>query len=145
MSAWISTGVETWISFGSSNLPEPDRLNIILVDDDAPASVRAVSLKQSILRWREDGLRVLAATPWDQPRGDKSDFNDVIREGGQSAVWARIYTAILDAAGVSASQAATPVAGWDLARGPGRSESHRPGILLSSGRETVAGTNPVIS
>jgi len=94
LSAWIAFGAETWVALGSGFDPEPDRLNIILADDDAADSKRARSLALQKLAWREAGFWYVVASPWETPRGDGSDLNDTIKAGGVEAVCERIQSAL---------------------------------------------------
>lgn len=96
LSAWVSTGHQThlWIGSLANAQPPADRTNVVLQDDDKPDSPAAHVLDNAVARWRAAKLRIVLATPWAQRRGDKSDFNDLIRAGGPDAVRDRIAEAI---------------------------------------------------
>ena len=92
LSAWLATGNPTLIYCGtvaSRMIPQAGR-NVVLRDDDAPGSPADRLLADAMVRWREAGIDFAVATPWPERRGDKSDFNDVLREQGLDAVRARI-------------------------------------------------------
>jgi putative DNA primase/helicase len=83
----------------SANLPSFGSRQIVVCRDDDPSDAPAtIALDAAIARARNQGLNVIEATPWPEPRGDKSDFNDVIREHGADAVRARILAALRSAA-----------------------------------------------
>ena len=46
-----------------------------------------------MVTWRQAGADIRIAMPWPERRGDKSDFNDVIREDGPEALRVRIEAA----------------------------------------------------
>jgi hypothetical protein len=76
------------------------RINIMLRDDDAPGSAAAVGLSKAADRWHDDEIRYVFAMPWAAARGDKSDFNDVLRAAptsaeGLAAIAQRIRPAVL--------------------------------------------------
>ena len=103
LSAWRASGLSTWIHLGAvskARLPA-GRSNIILRDDDAPGSPADQQLEKALAVWREAGIRVAVVTPWAEPRGDKSDFNDVLREAGLEAVRERIGLAELELQGLT--------------------------------------------
>lgn len=97
VSLWVATGHETLVALGSlSNLrPPTDRRVVLCRDDDPQHSPADKALAKRLDEWRAAGCDVVVATPWPERRGDKSDFNDVIRAGGAAAVRARI-AAVLD-------------------------------------------------
>jgi hypothetical protein len=102
LTGWSATGYATQIWLGGlprAKLPHR-RVNILLRDDDAPGSPAARYLEKALAAWRADGIDVVCATPWLEPRGDKSDFNDVLREAGLEAVRQRIRLAELAAQGL---------------------------------------------
>jgi phage/plasmid primase-like uncharacterized protein len=105
LSAWAAHGWETWVALGSGFNPQPGRLNVVLADDDPPDSPRGRALAQQVGSWREASLRFAIARPWEIPRNDKSDFNDLIRAAGPGAVRDRVYAALLEV------QQPTPVRG----------------------------------
>jgi putative DNA primase/helicase len=117
LSAWRATGLPTWIHLGPmsrARLPA-GRANIILRDDDAPGSKADDSLETALAGWRQDGVRVVAATPWPERRGDKSDFNDVLR------------TAVgREGEGETEKPGLPPVPGSLRADAPPRPPDHRP-------------------
>jgi hypothetical protein len=95
LSAWIATGAPTLIYAGQiadRMQPQPGR-NVVLRDDDAPGSPADRLLIAAIERWHDAGIDYAIATPWPERRGDKSDFNDLLREAGPEAVAARIAEA----------------------------------------------------
>ncbi|MFL5252951.1 MAG: toprim domain-containing protein [Rhodopila sp.] len=96
LSPWAATEFETWISLGSlSKLPLPPGRTIVVCRDDDPHNSPAdKALRLAIARWQRAGHTVCVATPWEVRRHDRSDFNDVIREGGVDAVRARIDAAM---------------------------------------------------
>ena len=97
LSAWVSSGHETWITIGSlrkiDGLPA-SRRHVICRDDDRRFSPADTVLRRLTAQWRGSGHSVMVATPWAARRHDKSDLNDVIREGGVRAVQARIERAL---------------------------------------------------
>lgn len=94
LSVAAATGFATWVAFGSRFDVQHDVLNIICSDDDAPDSNRAKAFQTRLEEWKAVGIRFQIATPWAQPRGDASDFNDVMRERGADEVRERILAAI---------------------------------------------------
>lgn len=92
LSLWISTGLETRIALGStSNLTVPaDRPVILARDDDPRWSPASRKARQTVAEWQAQGHRVAMAWPWPIRRGNKSDFNDTLRERGPAAVRERI-------------------------------------------------------
>ena len=92
LAAWVVTGITTFVYAGavtSRLMPQPG-LNIVLRDDDAPGSPADKLLADAVMRWRDAGINFAVAEPWPERRGDKSDFNDVLRENGADAVAAAI-------------------------------------------------------
>ena len=106
LSGWRATGYETQIVLGAlaQTEPVPGRRTILLADDDAPGSTAAAAVDAAQTKWRERGLTFAMATPWAEPRGDKSDFNDVLQAGGLAAVVARIREAVLALDGLQATE-----------------------------------------
>lgn len=102
LSAWRATGAETWVSLGTmakAELPLGRRV-VVAADDDPrrpidgkPANA-AKQLRQAVARWRKAGVDLVVAYPWKDRRGDKSDFNDVMKAQGIEAVRARIEAAL---------------------------------------------------
>ena len=92
LAAWVATGITTFVYAGavaSRLMPQPG-LNIVLRDDDAPGSPADTLLAAAVVRWRNAGISFAIASPWPERRGDKSDFNDVLRRDGAEAVLRRI-------------------------------------------------------
>jgi hypothetical protein len=63
---------------------------IVCRDDDAHNAPSFNTIRKAVRGWIANGLDICIATPWAEQRGDKSDFNDVIRLAGCSAVADRI-------------------------------------------------------
>jgi putative DNA primase/helicase len=103
LALWAATGRETAIALGSlAKLTPPDGRRVVICrDDDPPDAPASRSLAEALERWRGQGLEPAVATPWPSPRGDRSDFNDVLRQAGPEAVRARIHSALLDAIGLA--------------------------------------------
>jgi putative DNA primase/helicase len=98
LSVWASTGFETWLVFGvgmfaKTRLPAARRV-VLCRDDDMQHSPADKAVRKAVLEWRRIGSDVAVATPWDSRRGNKSDFNDCIRDGGPEAVSRRIDLAL---------------------------------------------------
>ena len=98
LALWTATGCETWIVAGSLArfTPPADRLVVVCRDDDAHGSPADRLFAATCERWRGEGLSVVVASPWAEPRGDKSDFNDVLQEQGSDAVRARIEAVLAE-------------------------------------------------
>jgi hypothetical protein len=96
LSVWAATGAETWLSIGSMarHEPPPSRSLAVCQDDDSPRSPAGLALGKAVDGWRAAGSYVAVATPWQERRHDKSDFNDVLLAGGIEAVRARINAEI---------------------------------------------------
>jgi Bifunctional DNA primase/polymerase, N-terminal/Toprim domain len=92
LSVWRATGYETWVMFGSIAKAKPplDRVIIVCRDDDKHNAQSFNAIRKAYRGWIAAGLDVRIATPWAEQRGDKSDFNDVIRIGRCAAVAERI-------------------------------------------------------
>jgi len=101
LSVWAAYGAEVWIALGSGFDPQPARLNVVCADDDPPESARGHALAKQIEGWRQAGLVFAIAGPWDAPRGDKSDFADLIRKEGPEAVRLRIEATLREAENVA--------------------------------------------
>ena len=96
LSLLSATGAATWATLGRMPLVEemPQDCRVLFArDDDAPGSAADVKVLRGIAGWRVAGVDVRVATPWAEPHGDRSDFNDVIQQGGSEAVLARIEAA----------------------------------------------------
>lgn len=96
LSVWAATKYETHIVVGSLSrlLPPSGRRVVICRDDDKPNSPADKTLGRLLADWRGRGVNLAVATPWRSRRGDRSDFNDVIRSGGVAAVRKRIEIAL---------------------------------------------------
>jgi hypothetical protein len=96
LSLWRATGHETWIGIGSlanfRDLPT-DRIVILARDDDAAGSKADLLLRRVTDEWIEAGVDLRLATPWQERRGDKSDFNDVMLTAGPESIGLRITLA----------------------------------------------------
>jgi putative DNA primase/helicase len=94
LSVWAATQHETWIALGSisNHRPPLDRQVVVCRDDDPSSANRA--LASTISQWRRDGAAITVATPWQERRHDKTDFNDVLRAEGVTTVRARIALAL---------------------------------------------------
>jgi hypothetical protein len=83
LTAWRATGraSHAWLGLGVLiGAPlAPGRSHIIGRDDDEPGKIADRQLETALDRWRLARIRVAGATPWPERRGDKSDFNDVLR------------------------------------------------------------------
>ncbi len=92
LSVWAAPGYETWAALGSVTKCNPTigRKIIVCLDDDDRNSPARKKLKSALLAWRNAGLDVVTATPWDVCREDRSDFNDVMQQHGAAGVKARI-------------------------------------------------------
>jgi len=92
LSVWAATGYETRIALGSMSKlsPPAGRRAVLALDDDKADAPSRRALRTAQREWRETGRDVVEAHPWETRRGDKSDFNDVIRQAGPVAVRARI-------------------------------------------------------
>jgi Toprim domain len=100
LSLWAATGYETHIGVGnlSRMMPPSDRRLVICRDDDKPNSPADKALGRMLAAWRKQGISLAVATPWRTRRGDKSDFNDVIRSEGATAVRDRVELALVPGA-----------------------------------------------
>jgi hypothetical protein len=94
-SLWRATEYETLACLGGIKHPGAGvagRHLIICQDDDNPE--KDAKLLAMAREWVAPGVRVSIATPWQERRHDRSDFNDVIKVGGVQAVRERIARAI---------------------------------------------------
>ena len=98
LSIWAATGLETWVAAGQSNiknLPFPSSRKIVFCNDDgARNSPSRHQSKMLLKKLRRSGYDAVEAMPWPMRRGDKSDFNDLLREAGPEAVKERIEIAL---------------------------------------------------
>ncbi len=96
LSAWASSGHETWISCGGFRKlqPEANRRYLVLRDDDRRFSPADNSLRKQRAAWLAETISVRVVTPWPIRRFDKSDLNDVLCVLGPHAVRARIEQAL---------------------------------------------------
>ena len=92
LTGWAATGYETWIALGGlSRLTLPSGRKIVLLrDDDKRDAPSQRKLKTTLREWRQADLEVVSAWPWSVRRGDKTDFNDLIKAAGPQAVKERI-------------------------------------------------------
>ena len=92
----MPTGHETLIALGSlSRLPCVAGRRVVLCrDDDRQHSPADKALIRTLACWRKAGIGVVVASPWPERRWDRSDFNDLIRQSGSSAVRDRIDAAL---------------------------------------------------
>jgi putative DNA primase/helicase len=96
LSVWAASGYETHVALGSlGNLrPQLGRSIVLCRDDDPQHSPADKALMRTLTAWREAGVDLVVAQPWPDRRGDKSDFNDVLRASGVDAVRDRIMVAL---------------------------------------------------
>ena len=96
LSAWVSTGHETWIICGGFRGVHlaPHRRHVVCRDDDRRFSPADNALRKVVSAWRTAGHSVTIATPWRIRRFDKSDLNDVLQSQGTHGVQARIERAL---------------------------------------------------
>jgi hypothetical protein len=105
LSVWMALqergagGYETWANLGSiakaplEGVPI-DRLIVVCRDDDRRDAQSRQSLRKKIKGWKREGRTVLQATPWPLSRGDKSDFNDLLKAEGGDAIRRRLDKAL---------------------------------------------------
>lgn len=89
LSAWATTGWETWAVFGVgqfASAPIPKSRDVILCPDrDAPDSPAADTFRRACMRHVEAGCTIrVAAAP--EPIGSKRDLNDTLQRAGLDAV-----------------------------------------------------------
>ena len=99
LSIWLATGHETWAAFGAIGRTVLDgvptsRAIVVGRDDDGPKAPARKALREAVTRWRRAGRHVVEAQPWPLARGDKSDFNDLLKQHGTDAVRDRIDAAL---------------------------------------------------
>jgi putative DNA primase/helicase len=105
LSVWMALrergngGYETWANLGSIAKAPLDsvpinRLVVVCRDDDPRDAQSRQSLQKKIREWRREGRTVYAITPWSRSRGDKTDFNDLLKAGGAEAIRRRFDKAL---------------------------------------------------
>ena len=99
LSLWLATGHATWGMMGSIAQAPLDavplsRTIVVPRDDDARNAPARKGLRDAVKKWRRAGRHVVEAQPWELTRGDKSDFNDVLKQHGADAVRDRIQAAL---------------------------------------------------
>lgn len=109
LSVWLATGCETWSAFGgvgnASLRGVPVSRDVVICRDDDPRKVKrkdgtdapnpaVVAVRKAVAALRAEGRPAVEALPWRISRGDKSDFNDVLKAEGVEAVRARIAAAL---------------------------------------------------
>lgn len=96
LSLWLATGHETRIAIGaiSNHMPPTGRRVVVCRDDDAQQSPADKALTRAIAAWRKADVDLVVAAPWPARRDDRSDFNDVLVQGGIDAVRARVDAAL---------------------------------------------------
>jgi hypothetical protein len=149
---WRSTGHEVRVALGTGGLAKLDlphgRQVIVCRDDDARGSTADRTLVRALRRWRCQGVDVAVATPHPIRRGDKSDFDDLLREQGSDAVAARIAFAA-DAGSASRTRRPATVAQVALERAVDRffalvphegetPSQHAIRIDVAGGKSTIA-------
>lgn len=106
-SCWQATGWETWANLGTITKAPLDgidkgRVVIVCADDDPRNAPTNKALRDAIRKWRKQGRTVLMIKPWDLTRGNKSDFNDLLKAEGFDAVRRRIEAVLPNAAPANA-------------------------------------------
>jgi len=101
IAVWSSTGYECWIALGSIGGVElPQGRRVVAISDDNPPArearqgAAARALNKAVAAWRQAGVDLVVATPWEARRRDKSDMADVILASGVQGVWERIQAAL---------------------------------------------------
>ena len=95
-SAWRVTGHETWIGFGSFGhvpIPTKRRMVIFLADDDPVGSGPEQEMLTVAAAWRKAGHLLRFVFPWVERKGDRRDFNSLLKRCGPQAVRDRIEAA----------------------------------------------------
>jgi hypothetical protein len=77
-----------WLGGLANARPEYGRINVMLVDDDAPEKMKL--LNEAIERWRLEGFAIVLAFPTEVRRHNGHDWNDLSRGEGAGAVEARL-------------------------------------------------------
>ena len=94
LSVWASTGYETYVALGQSNIGSlalPINRRVVMCADDGPRSSQSRRrARRTVNKLKSGGHDVVEAMPWEIHREDNSDFNDVIISLGPEAVKARI-------------------------------------------------------
>lgn len=149
VTVWCATGCETWISLGMTRklVPPPGKITVVCRDDDNLRANNgrnaATAIRKAMAEWREAGHRVVAADPWEIRKGDKSDFNDLLKAHGLDAVRDRIATAInavrfaLRNSGLTVEEARVLVA---REVGGFRQEISRDGFYIDTGNRSEIAT-----
>ncbi len=99
LSLWISTGYETWAVLGVVANADLSAIaldrSIVLCPDDDPRNGQTVkAFRSAILRWRQEGRKVVQATPFELLRHDKADMNDALQQHGAEHVRRRVEAAL---------------------------------------------------
>ncbi len=122
LSAWRGTGLATHALLRSLAQADPPegRPAILLRDDDEVGGRLDRAIDATIARIRERAGRVAAVTPWEERRGTKEDFNDLLRQEGVEAVRLRLRSAELELLGLRPAPAPfeRPAASLAEARDP---------------------------
>lgn len=86
-----AAGFEVHVALGGRLIkPAPGRMTVYLRDDDKRNPKTERTRRQTMRQWRKEGLTFADATPFEQRREKKQDFNDLLKERGVEAVGARI-------------------------------------------------------
>lgn len=138
LSVWASTGYETIVSLGSISklAPPAGRRIIVCQDDDKAGSPAEKKLSLTVQRWRNAGVSVAVATPWAARKGDKSDFNDAIKQGGADAVRGRIAP-LVSPAGAARKRPSIEAARISLAQAIDRFFSEAEGFVKVEGGPAI--------
>jgi len=101
LAVWSSTGYECWIALGGiGGVDLPQGRRVVAISDDNPSrhdakqGAAARALNKAMAAWRQAGIDLVVATPWEARRRDKSDLADVILANGSAAVCKRIQAAL---------------------------------------------------
>lgn len=102
LALWSATGCETWarISASAKAALSTPRLVIFARDDDSPTDKHGnlhpayKAADDAIADLKRQGCAVVEVWPHQERRGDGSDFNDTIKEGGVEAVRQQIRDAL---------------------------------------------------
>ena len=99
LSLWVATGYETWAVLGVvANVDLTDvaleRSVVLCPDDDPRNGQTSKSLRAAILGWRQEGRKVVHATPFRTLLRDKADMNDAHQRNGAQYVRARVEAAL---------------------------------------------------